>query len=53
MNQTKIVDQEKERVEEKAGHEVQLGQIGGLEATGHGAAGKLSGADVSAWQGRC
>uniref|UniRef100_A0ACD5TWG8 Uncharacterized protein n=1 Tax=Avena sativa TaxID=4498 RepID=A0ACD5TWG8_AVESA len=52
-NQFKPVLQDKEAVEVVAGPEAQRGLNESLEATGHGAAGELSGADVSAWQEKC
>jgi hypothetical protein len=53
-NQIKVAGQEKEVVRDGgADHVVQLGQNENQEATGPGAAGKLSGADVSTWQEQC
>jgi hypothetical protein len=49
----KLVCEGKKMVEDVADHEVQLGLEANLEATGPWAAGKLSGANVSAWQGPC
>jgi hypothetical protein len=51
--QDKLVCEGKKMVEDVVDHEVQLGLEANLEATGPWAARKLSGANVSIWQGSC